>query len=53
MVSGFLISPKDQLRIFSGLAMPIRISSNVSAFAGMTGGADVAVHPSNHRVTIA
>src|SRR5918995_32802 len=33
MVSGFLISPNDQLRILSGLAMPIRISSNVSGLA--------------------
>jgi hypothetical protein len=29
MVSGFLISPNDQDRIFSGLAIEIRIWSNV------------------------
>jgi hypothetical protein len=29
MVSGFLISPKDQERIFSGLAIEIRMESNV------------------------
>jgi len=33
MVSGFLISPNDQLRIFSGLASVIWIWSNVSGFA--------------------
>ena len=33
MVSGFLISPKDQLRMRSGLAMPIWIWSKVSGFA--------------------
>src|SRR6185503_15557589 len=33
IVSGFLISPNDQLRILSGLAMPILISSNVSGLA--------------------
>src|SRR6185503_12589308 len=33
MVSGFLISPNDQLRILSGDAIPIRISSKVSGLA--------------------
>src|SRR6478752_8551803 len=33
MVSGFLISPNDQLRILSGDAMPMRISSKVSGLA--------------------
>jgi hypothetical protein len=33
MVSGFLISPKDHDRIFSGLAMEIRIRSKLSVGA--------------------
>src|SRR6476659_2014958 len=33
MVSGFLISPNDQLRILSGDAIPMRISSKVSGLA--------------------
>src|SRR3954466_11962537 len=33
MVSGFLISPNDQDRIFSGLASEIRIESNTCAGA--------------------
>jgi len=33
MVSGFLISPEDQLRIFSGLAIEILIASKLGAGA--------------------
>ncbi len=35
MVSGFLISPYDQERICSGLAMWMRIWSKVSDLAGL------------------